>query len=254
MSTPVPTSPLARVGQIIYPARGALGVPLMVAVLLLGHPCPDASTTATLLRVFGGWTILLLGLFVRVWGVCCWFSRDRSGVIGGKRLMTTDGPYPYTRNPRYLGNFLMGFGASVLSGVPGVPMIYIVVWSIVHVPILVAERETLHARWGAEYERYCRDVPALLPRLNAGCSFVPQVLFVNWRGGLREEVGTVSGWLAIGLFLHFWRAGHLIGWRTGGTHFLFLVAIAIVVVVGEKVRRAIPREEVERAEDRPIRP
>lgn len=245
---------LTRLGRKIYPWRGALGVPLMVLVLLACRPQPDASGFLAFARVVGGWSTLLFGLFMRVWGVACWFTPDKDGVIGGKRLMTREGPYPYTRNPRYLGNFCMGFGAAILAGVPGIPLAYVLLWCAVHIPIVTAERVTLLEKHGDAYEAYCRTVPALLPRLDPAYPLMQQILFVNWRGGIREEIGTLSGWISIGLFLHFWRAAHFLGWREFGPHFVFLALIAVVVVAGEKVRRALPLEQVERAEDRPIRP
>lgn len=226
----------------------------MLAVLLLCHPQRDASELLAMMRIFGGWSILLFGLFMRVWGVACWFTRDRDGLIGGKRLMTEDGPYPYTRNPRYLGNFCMGFGASILAGVPWIPLAYIALWCAVHLPIISAERQTLQGNFGRVYESYCRRVPALLPRLDPAFPIIPQILFVNWRGGIREEVGTLSGWLSIGLFLHFWRTAHFVGWGHLGPHWLYLTFIVGVVLLGEKVRKAIPLERVERPEDRPIKP
>jgi protein-S-isoprenylcysteine O-methyltransferase Ste14 len=226
----------------------------MVAVLLFCRPQPDGSDLLGLLRIVCGWSILFFGLFMRVWGVACWFTRNREGVIGGKRLMTEDGPYPYTRNPRYLGNFCMGLGASILAGVPWIPLAYVLLWCAVHLPIVNAERDTLLGSHGPSYEAYCRRVPALIPRLDPAFPFVPQVLFVNWRGGIREEIGTLSGWLSIALFLHFWRAAHFVGWQRFGPHWLFIVLVVGVVMLGEKVRRALPLEQVERAEDRPIRP
>lgn len=245
---------LSRLGRTIYPWRGALGVPLMGIVLVFCHPQPDRGLIMGLLRVSSGWVILLAGLFVRVWGVACWFTRDRNGVIGGKRLMTEDGPYPYTRNPRYLGNAGMGLGASILAGVPWVPLLYVLLWCAVHVPIVTAERETLSAAHGMDYERYCRKVPALWPRYDPAFPIMPQLLFVNWQGGIREEIGTLSGWISIGLFLQFWRVAHFVGWTHPAAHWLYLLLISFTVLLGERVRRVLPRETVERAEDRPIRP
>lgn len=245
---------LTRIGNAIYPWRGAFGVPLVAVVLVFGHPQLDRGCTDAMARVLGGWTTMLAGLFVRVWGVACWFTRNTEGVIGGKRLMTEEGPYPYTRNPRYLGNFLMGLGASILAGVDSVPLAYTLVWCAVHVPIISAEQVTLGERFGAVYESYCRRVPMLIPRLDPAYPIAAQALFVNWRGGLREEVGTVSGWICIGIFLHFWRASHFAGWGTFGAHWLALALIALVFTGSEKLRRSIPLEQVERPEDRPIRP
>jgi|GEM_PF-150697 len=245
---------LVRVGRAIYPYRGAFGVPLMVAVLLLYRPRPYPDASCESLRSLVGWSILVLGLTWRVWGVACWFTRDREGVIGGKRLMMGDGPYAYTRNPRYFGNLLMGVGAAALVGQVSVVAFVAVLWLGVHVPIMAAERETLAERFGPVYDAYCRRVPMFWPRFDGSRPVGGQWWPVSWGQGVREEMGTVMGWLCLGLFVEGWRVAHLADtWGGWGPQWKFFILIPVVVALCEGVRSLLPRERFT-DDDRPMAP
>ena len=55
-----------------------------------------------------GVTLSALGLVVRAWA---------AGTIHKDRVLTTGGPYSYTRNPLYLGSLFLGFGVVVAGAV-----------------------------------------------------------------------------------------------------------------------------------------
>lgn len=247
-------STLPRMGRLIYPARGAFGVPLMAAVLLLCRPTPYLHPVMESARSLIGWAVLGLGLLVRVWGVACWFHRDARGVIGGERLMVADGPYAYVRNPRYLGNLFMGLGAAVLAGIGEVVLAYAALWLAIHWPIMAAERETLAARHGSLYEAYCGRVPTLWPRYDAAYPLKRQLREAHWAAGLHEEMGTVMGWLALGLFVEGWRVAHLSGsWWGWGPQWpwflLILPTLAACQWLRGRLRAAAPGDET-----RPVAP
>ncbi len=239
---------LARVGRAIYPARGAFGVPFLVLVLVLCRPTPYAAAWGEAARILMGWSVLVLGLAVRTWGVACWFTRDADGVIGGRRLMVSDGPYAYVRNPRYLGNLLMGTGVAILAGIPHAVGLFALLWCLVHVPVMAAERLSLSLRYGDAYDGYCARVPMFVPRYDPSCPLFAQVLGLNWTAGTREEIGTLMGWLSLGLFVEAWRAAHL-----GGAVWLSLALIPLVVVACESLRARLPRESFADG-DRPVAP
>ncbi len=58
------------------------------------------------LTLFVGGAIALLGLGLRAWA---------AGHIRKNAALATSGPYAYTRNPLYLGSFLLGVGFSIAS-------------------------------------------------------------------------------------------------------------------------------------------
>ncbi|MBM3465589.1 MAG: isoprenylcysteine carboxylmethyltransferase family protein [Armatimonadetes bacterium] len=240
---------LARLGRAIYPARGAFGVPLMVAVLLLCRVTPYTEPWLESARCVAGWGLLVMGLFFRVWGVACWFTRDASGVIGGRRLMTDDGPYAYMRNPRYFGNLAMGLGCATLAGMGWVIVVYGIIWCAVHFPIMEAERETLSTRFGEVYDKYCARVPIFWPRVSRPLN--EQVSGLNWSAAVHEETGTLMGWICLGLFVEAWRVAQLSGAWLGGWR--FLVLIPLTVLLCEAVRARVKGQEFKN-EDRPNAP
>lgn len=248
------TSLPVRVGRAIYPHRGAFGVPLMLAVLLLYRPAPYESPHCEYLRSLVGWSVLILGLTWRVWGVACWFTRDASGAIGGKRLMVDDGPYAYTRNPRYFGNLLMGVGAAALVGHAWVVILFAVLWLVVHFPIMAAERDTLSGKFGVAYDAFCARVPMFWPRYDASRPLPAQWWPLNWNMGVREEMGTIMGWLCLALFVEGWRVAHLAGtWKAWGPQWKFFILIPVCCALCEAVRSFLKEERFE-DEDRPIAP
>src|SRR5437870_13772401 len=78
-------------------------VPLgfVCAALFLFFARPNVWT----LIVGGG--VALPGLALRAWA---------SGHLRKNETLATSGPYAYTRNPLYLGSFLIGLGFTIASG------------------------------------------------------------------------------------------------------------------------------------------
>ncbi|HZD05008.1 MAG TPA: methyltransferase, partial [Longimicrobiales bacterium] len=72
---------------------------LVIPFLWLARPTPALLAT--------GAGLAAVGLAVRAWA---------AGFIHKERELTTAGPYAYTRNPLYLGSFLVGIGVTVAGG------------------------------------------------------------------------------------------------------------------------------------------
>ena len=79
--------------------RVPLGFVCAAIFFLLSRPRPS-----TLLV---GGAIALPGLALRAWG---------TGHLRKNDALATTGPFAYTRNPLYLGSFLMGVGFTIASG------------------------------------------------------------------------------------------------------------------------------------------
>lgn len=121
---------------------------LVLPFLWLARPTP------TLLAWGGG--VAALGLAVRSWA---------AGVIRKEKELTTRGPYAYTRNPLYVGSFLVGLGVTVAGGrwifVAGFLLFFLLVYG----RTMRGEAELLEGLFGEEYQHYARHVPLVLPRL-----------------------------------------------------------------------------------------
>jgi protein-S-isoprenylcysteine O-methyltransferase Ste14 len=110
---------------------------------------PSLSTLAWGLGVAG------LGLAVRGWA---------AGHLRKDEELATGGPYAYTRNPLYLGSFLIGVGVTIAGSQP----IFLALFAVFFLGIYAAQSRVeaayLTERFGEPYRVYARRVPLLLPR------------------------------------------------------------------------------------------
>lgn len=119
-----------------------------------------------------GSVIVLLGLAIRAWA---------AGHIQKARQLATTGPYAYTRNPLYLGSFIMGVGFTIASGVWWLAALFCVLFIGIYLPVMRVEAADMHDIFGSAYTDYAREVPAFVPRLtarqNAAAKFDPKLYF-----------------------------------------------------------------------------
>ena len=124
------------------------GFLLAVAYFVLAAP------TARSMAI--GLPIALVGLALRAWAC---------GHLRKSEALDVSGPYAFTRNPLYLGTFIITIGFGLASGVWGLFAVSMVLILSIYLPVINVEAEVLEARLGEEYSEYARNVPALFPRL-----------------------------------------------------------------------------------------
>ncbi|MGB9876563.1 MAG: methyltransferase family protein [bacterium] len=118
-----------------------------LACLVIGKP--------TILYLTIGSGLVLLGEMIRL---------VSAGFIQKNEFLTTSGPYAYTRNPLYLGSFIIGLGICFLSGFPLIIIpIFLFLFALIYVPTIKGEEDFLEKRFGEEYERYKLSVPCFFP-------------------------------------------------------------------------------------------
>jgi protein-S-isoprenylcysteine O-methyltransferase Ste14 len=105
--------------------------------------------------VIGG-AIGLIGLLVRAWA---------SGHLRKNDELATTGPYAYTRNPLYLGSFLIGLGFTLAAGRWVLAILFALLFLGIYVPVMRVESATLEGLFGHKYRRYAQAVPLVFPRL-----------------------------------------------------------------------------------------
>jgi len=103
-----------------------------------------------------GVSISVIGLLIRAWA--CGHLRK------GKEV-DTSGPYAFTRNPLYLGSFLITIGFGVASNVWWVAAIAIIFFLSIYIPVINVETSELESVMGEPYREYARHVPRIVPRL-----------------------------------------------------------------------------------------
>jgi len=114
------------------------------------------STPRPLTLALGG-AIALPGLALRAWA---------SGHLRKNDALAVTGPYAYTRNPLYLGSFLIGVGFTVASGRFVLGFLFAALFLGIYVPVMRVESATIAELFGDSYERYLKGVPLFLPRLS----------------------------------------------------------------------------------------
>lgn len=121
----------------------------MLAPLLFISARPTPSSLAA------GAFVAVIGLVIRAWA---------SGHLKKNQELTTSGPYAHTRNPLYLGTFLLGLGVAAGGGSPWFIAFFGALYLFIYVPVMYAEAETIRALFPAQYEHYEHEVPLFVPR------------------------------------------------------------------------------------------
>ena len=172
----------------------------MLALVYFWLAWPDAVSLWT------GGVVILAGLLVRGWA---------AGVLEKDRELAVSGPYAFTRNPLYLGSFVIGVGAAVAGGRIwiGVGVVFLAFFIWAYRGPMAREGARLEERFGEAYRRYRGAVPAFLPRLTpyrptAAPTAVPTRFSLARYVRNREWEAALGGVAAMGL-LALKAAGHL---------------------------------------------
>ena len=205
-STPAPTAPpsaaeqtaAARVGAVLFRNRGWLPVPFLLVPLL----APGGMTLRTTLV---GAVLMVLGEAWRMWGVATagTVTRRRSRNV---QKLVNHGPFAWSRNPLYVGNFLIWMGVITLSGVLWFLPVAILLFAVEYFYIVRYEEGVLESIFGREYLEYKARVPRWIPRPPAGGSAGE----FAWAEAWKSEISTFLQYgVIIGLFIGKERLGPL---------------------------------------------
>ncbi len=171
--------------------RVPLGFVCAAIFFLLSRPRP-------LTLVVGG-AIALPGLALRAWG---------TGHLRKNDALAVTGPFAYTRNPLYLGSFLMGVGFTIASGRWVLGLLFAALFLGIYVPVMRVESATLAKLFGENYQRYVKAVPLFLPRLSPyGDGTKPKTafdmaLYKRYRE-YQAAVGLTIAWVLLALKAFF---------------------------------------------------
>lgn len=130
--------------------RVPLGFLFSIVFLVFARP-------ETLTLMIGG-AIAVVGVLIRAWS---------SGHIRKNQTLAVSGPYAYTRNPLYLGSFILGVGFTIAAGVWWLALVFIALFLGIYLPVMRVESVDLIKLFGADYEEYANRVPLFFPRLTA---------------------------------------------------------------------------------------
>lgn len=192
-STPLPSDvapPLSRTFRYRWRMHLTLVV-LLVAWLGAGlsPPLIPSGSLTVILADYFGWLMFFGGLSLRFW---------TTRFIGGRKSheVVCYGPYSLTRNPLYVGAFLMILSLAFLLKSPTFAVATAVVVAYYCVAVVPLEERLLRHVFGTEYANYCASVPRWLPRV--GTIYAPQLVSMNSQP-MRSEMSRTAWWLLLPL-------------------------------------------------------
>jgi protein-S-isoprenylcysteine O-methyltransferase Ste14 len=112
----------------------------------------QSGSLSAVVADYVGWLMFFGGLYLRFWST--WF-------IGGRKSqeVVCYGPYSLTRNPLYVGTFLMILSLAFLLKSPTFAAATAIVIAYYCVAIVPLEERFLRFQFGTSYENYCQNVP-----------------------------------------------------------------------------------------------
>ena len=144
------------VKRVIYPPIWlVLG---LMAIFACNEYFPGARFTSLAWQLLGGALILAgLGLLVFANGL---FTRAGTGVIPFRNVsaLVTSGIYQYTRNPMYLGMFVVLLGCALTVGATTALLVPPIFAVIVELRFIRAEEAMLRGIFPQDYPAYCERV------------------------------------------------------------------------------------------------
>jgi len=106
-----------------------------------------------------GISVFLIGFMVRLWAQEHLHYRLRV-----RKYLTTTGPFGFVRNPIYIGNILIGLGATLVSGLVWMVPITLLWYAIIYGFVVRHEESHLLEKYGEAYRVYMSEVPRWVPR------------------------------------------------------------------------------------------
>ncbi len=193
-----PDAAIVRLGQFVFRYRDYLapvGVALVVLLSAPHHLGPPGAwwNAAGVLVALAGQTlrVLVIGLaYIQRGGV--------NKTIAAHHLVV-DGIFAHSRNPLYVGNFLLLLGLMLIWNSPA-GYALVAVAAVALFAMVRAEERFLHAKFGAEFEAYCARVPRFLPDPRGLRATMARFTF-DWKRVLRKEYGTTFSWTTTALLL-----------------------------------------------------
>lgn len=139
---------MAKHGTLIQRFRVPLGFLFAAIFLFFARP--------TFLTLSIGAVISVIGLLIRAWA---------AGHIRKNQNLAVSGPYAYTRNPLYLGSFVMGIGFAIAAGVWWLAILFAILFLGIYLPVMRVETVELTEIFGDSFKKYAEEVPLFVPRL-----------------------------------------------------------------------------------------
>ena len=147
--------------------------------------------------IITGGVVALIGLLIRAWA---------SGHIRKNRELALSGPYAFTRNPLYLGSFVLGLGFMISAGTWWTPVLFAALFLGIYLPVMSVEANELLEIFGEEYKEYSARVSLFFPWFSNYRSSDKKFeleLYLRYRE-YQASLGAVFAWVVLTLKAFFY--------------------------------------------------
>lgn len=165
-------------------------VPLLFLPLLLIAIVECRVESATGYSAVASLIVSALGNIFRCLCVAC-VPAGTSGRNTSRQIasgLNTTGAYSITRNPLYVGNYVVGLGVCLATTSVWLVLTYTFAFCLYYERIVIAEEVFLEKRFGNEFRTWASQTPAFFPRIGNWC--VP-ALPLSFRSMIRREYSTL---------------------------------------------------------------
>jgi protein-S-isoprenylcysteine O-methyltransferase Ste14 len=175
---------MQKLNQLIGHYRTFISLLLALAILAVAKP--------TLFSIAWGLPFIVIGEFIRTWSAGC--------INKEYEKLTTWGPYAYTRNPLYIGNFLLGLGFVIIGNQWITVVVFVIVFFFIYRATIMDEEKTLLKVFGETFTEYKKEVPMFFPRVSP---ITKEKQNFNWKRVMKHR--EYNAWMGIGAALIlFW--------------------------------------------------
>jgi protein-S-isoprenylcysteine O-methyltransferase Ste14 len=170
--------------------RVRLGYPLAIVVLFFARPTPKNIAIGAAIGVFG-----------------LWLRAYAAGYLKKQELLTTSGPYAFTRNPLYLGSAILAGGAAWAMHSWISAAVLFVYFAAVYFVVMRREEGELRGHFGEAFDNYAKKVPLFFPRVrpaNIEGSSPGEFSFAQYRRN-HEHQAALGFMLLLAILFVIWR-------------------------------------------------
>ena len=153
-----PRPAITRIRRFL--SRNRIRISLIAVCWLIATDMLRGSHPHSAINLFDAWSAI--GLQLIVVGTC--IRSWAAGILTKNRDLSTTGPYAFTRNPLYLGSFLMMIGFCTIIGALRDFIAMLLLALLLYWPKIKSEEAYLQQKFGQLWSEYRQSTPRLLPR------------------------------------------------------------------------------------------
>ena len=182
---------MVQIGNFFFRYRTSVSPLLLLLLFIPGAPIFSNPLSAAIL----GLVVAFAGQIVRAATIGLEYI-----VRGGRNHrvyaddLVTDGLFRHSRNPLYVGKFLMALGLGIAANRWTALVALCAAYAFMYHTVVLAEEAYLRNKFGAAFDEYCRQTPRWWPRLGGLGETFSRFTF-NWKRVLIKEYSAPLGWV-----------------------------------------------------------